>query len=303
MMSRLKTMLLALRERLADGIAEAALRSPGLENRLRTLAPLLNGLRVFEGLQRRVIDRLVRGLPERGRECRWLKVGGINLLYDLSSDQAGRLHYFAGLPYEADTTEFLLSHLPVGGTFADIGANHGYFTVASALKVGPAGRVFSFEPNPAATERLRRHMRLNGVEDRVTVIEVALSDVDGHTAEFFVGESAETNVYGSLLPSEFALSQKWLDMLRKISVQTRTFDDWFTEVCPGRIDVMKIDVENAESLVLAGMVRTLRKAPPRAIICETEADSKSSQLLTAHGYRPTCQRSRDTRNLFLVHEA
>lgn len=298
----LRSTLLRLRDGFADKVAEAALTSPRFENALRRLAPSLNGLRVFETLQRRTIDTLVRGLPQRGRQCRRLNVAGMDMLYDLSCDQASRLHYFAGIPYEADTAEFLFSHLPVGGIFADIGANHGYFTVSAALRVGPAGRVFSFEPNPAATERLRRHAQLNEVEERVTVVDAALSDVDGQMVEFFVGASPETNVYGSLRPSTFALNQNWLDLSRRISVRTRTFDNWFAEARPGQIDVMKIDVENAESLVLAGMVRTLRVAPPRAVICETENDSESSRLLAAHGYRPRCQQSRDTRNLLLVHE-
>ncbi len=70
--------------------------------------------------------------------------------------------------------QLLLRH--VGGTFVDVGANIGSYTlVASEV---PGARVISIEPHPTAftllTENVKRNERLN-----VTCLNVALSDRDG----------------------------------------------------------------------------------------------------------------------------
>src|SRR4051794_24641093 len=50
--------------------------------------------------------------------------------------------------FEPSTVDFAVRALRSGDVFLDVGANVGYFTLAAARAVGPAGRVVAFEPLP-----------------------------------------------------------------------------------------------------------------------------------------------------------
>lgn len=50
--------------------------------------------------------------------------------------------------YEPFASQVFSSLLQEGTTVVDIGAQVGYYTVLSAARVGPSGKVFSFEPEP-----------------------------------------------------------------------------------------------------------------------------------------------------------
>src|SRR5574340_1334939 len=102
-----------------------------------------------------------------------ISVGGVLLDYDvrragdvLSMDVDG--------PWEPNDLAFVLDCLRTGGTFYDIGANLGWYSLNVALK-SPA-TVICFEPQP---ERLFKNLSLNGVEGRVFA--VALGSEHGIT--------------------------------------------------------------------------------------------------------------------------
>src|SRR5580765_7484494 len=48
--------------------------------------------------------------------------------------------------YEPRQTEVFLACVQEGDVVLDIGAHVGYYTVIAALRAGPRGRVFAFEP-------------------------------------------------------------------------------------------------------------------------------------------------------------
>jgi hypothetical protein len=54
---------------------------------------------------------------------------------------------------------------------------------------------------------------------------------------------------------------------------------------PPRIDLMKIDVEGAETQVLSGMSATFASLRPKRIICETALSSEAVKILRDRGYR------------------
>ena len=125
-------------------------------------------------LFRETTDRLVARLVRGNRAERRLRIGSVSPVFDVSSFTVkGR--YFAHVPYEPGATGLVLNTLGEGDVFVDIGANSGYFTVLAALRVGAAGRVFAFEPNPAVRQQLERHVELNAIADRVTVSDLALA--------------------------------------------------------------------------------------------------------------------------------
>lgn len=75
---------------------------------------------------------------------------------------------------EPETLEWI-DKLPEGAVLWDVGANVGLYSVYAALR--RKCRVFAFEPSVFNLELLARNVSLNGVQDYVTLVPLALSDV------------------------------------------------------------------------------------------------------------------------------
>src|SRR3989338_1456585 len=135
-----------------------------------------------------------------------------------------------------------------GAVVYDIGAHAGFHTLLVSSLVGPAGKVFAFEPSPRNARYLRKHLEINHC-DNVTVIEAAVAEEDG-TA--FLEEDQEYTVgLTGRLSAEAG---------RKI--KTVSLDNL---VSSGRIpppEYMKIDVEGAELQVFFGAKKILSDSRP-----------------------------------------
>lgn len=104
-------------------------------------------------------------------------------------DRLGRALYYG---YQQERIELSLFEqvCPIGGHIWDVGANFGLYTVKSARRVGPAGKVHAFEPGAFARKLLLTNLAANRVEDRVVVHDTALADRDGTGTFFETEESA-----------------------------------------------------------------------------------------------------------------
>lgn len=139
--------------------------------------------------------------------------------------------------------------LKPGMTAVDIGANVGYFTLLMASRVAPAGRVVSIEANPTLAELLGESIRMNGLEEMVTVHNTAVAD-RAREVDFYI--TPDRNLNGCIMQDEWrtAIDPKYL---RKVDAVAP--DDLLAGI--GRVDIVKIDVEGAEHLVWKGLERTL----------------------------------------------
>ncbi len=270
-----------------DGIIEAMTRHPALEPWVIRSGQLIHKVPWLGTLYRHV--RL--GLARNTALIRSIEIGPHQLWFDVSHFTASSA-YFLGSPYEPDVTAHLFSVLAPGDVFVDVGANVGYFTVLAALKVGSAGRVIAFEPNPALLPRLRQHLAMNHLEDRVQIETCALSSQSADAVPFYISPDRQNDGLSSLLLR---------DVLRageRVEISTSTFDDWIDRARPSRIDLVKIDVECAEHEVVSGMRRTFEKMPPRSIVCETSIGSAADLMLIEVGYqRLNSAQSSEVRNL------
>jgi FkbM family methyltransferase len=146
--------------------------------------------------------------------------------------------------------------------FFDIGANIGFYTLNAVKRVGATGLVAAVEPQDASRRMPERHVRLNGFQDRVRILDCPAGDSDGVAVEFF--QPSEQVHSGSSLA--FARDVDYVDRSRlNIHRKTmRTVDSLAAEL--GRDpDVLKIDVEGAELRVLRGAERVLRRRRPTAL--------------------------------------
>jgi FkbM family methyltransferase len=171
--------------------------------------------------------------------------------------------------YEPEQTRLFQAHVRPGDTVLDVGAHVGYYTVLSAVLTGPAGAVWSFEPNPRNAAFLRRHAEINGLR-HVRVEQAAVSDAEG-TARFDFGTGSGTG---------------HLSAEGDIEVRTLRLDD----VCAAHGIVpraVKIDVEGAEAAVLEGFAATVDSARP-VIFLSTHGPGPHARCvawLRARGYR------------------
>jgi len=170
-----------------------------------------------------------------------------------------------------------------GMTAFDVGANIGIYTLRAACKVGPTGAVHSFEPCPANYKRLQANVELNAFSN-VVINQAAVSDGGG---------SVSLYVYDGLNSGKHSLS---LENASSASVEVRcvTLDDYVLAKTVPAIDVMKIDVEGAEYLVLAGANRLLSCDSQPVLFCEVSdplaagfhySSREVKDLLSDYGYQ------------------
>ena len=93
--------------------------------------------------------------------------------------------HMLGQEYDSAVAAFLQKRVRPGDVCFDVGANVGVYVLQFAYWSAPGGKVIAFEPNPATERILRRHISINGLEDRVDVVPNAVGSADGN-AQFFL---------------------------------------------------------------------------------------------------------------------
>ena len=130
----------------------------------------------------------------------------------------------------------------------DIGANFGLYAVTSAL-VRPDLRVEAFEPVSRTRAKLIRNIALNGLEDRIRVHPIALSDAEG---EAEIAIDPRSSGLSTLSASADEAARR--DFSTAETVRTARLDALFQP--RGETLALKIDVEGHAPATLAG-ARTL----------------------------------------------
>ncbi|MDP8235650.1 MAG: FkbM family methyltransferase [Candidatus Erginobacter occultus] len=167
-----------------------------------------------------------------------------------------------------------------GMTVYDVGTYIGFFTLLLSRAVGDTGRVIALEPNPETHRRLLRNLRLNRRENVQTLM-LAAADKSGR--EIF--QTAKNN----LAPEAHLVTSATVpepDPAPKVEVETVALDDLVFDRGFPRPDLLKIDVEESEARVLAGMDRILKECRP-VIVCEThglDASREVARALRRHRY-------------------
>jgi FkbM family methyltransferase len=153
-----------------------------------------------------------------------------------------------------DESRLLQSLFPPGGTFFDVGANHGVYSLMASYIGGPDSVVCAFEPQPRLAEALRISKKTNEFA-QLRIYELALGDQDGQN-DFFIPDTGSG--VGSLLRDHASQTGP----VRQTIVKIATLDSIFRKENLHRLDVIKIDVEGAELEVLRGARETLERFHP-----------------------------------------
>jgi FkbM family methyltransferase len=160
------------------------------------------------------------------------------------------VHFFG--TYEPEVRTEIRRVLGPGDVAVDVGANVGWHTLLMAACVGPAGRVYSFEPNPTTRGRLQAAVAANELS-QVTVESRALAE-----ANRLAGFAAPAA--GHVWDGTGRLTAEAPGGLG--SVECITLDAFVAEGGIDRLALVKIDVEGWELAVLRGAGRVLETLRP-----------------------------------------
>jgi FkbM family methyltransferase len=150
--------------------------------------------------------------------------------------------------YESVVFRAFTDLLRPGMTVFDVGANVGIYAIAAARGVAPHGRVVAFEPARSAAEVMVDHLRLNGVQDAVEVVEAVVDERSGTTEFWEQGATAASSVVEAAARIGERFSGEAAVLFERASV---SIDD-FCRQRGAFPDVLKIDVEGAEGRVVRG---------------------------------------------------
>lgn len=175
--------------------------------------------------------------------------------------------------YEPRKFDNLTRFLPTGGGFVDVGAHIGDFTVWAAKVGGPDARVLAIEPSPDTVQQLHRAVLRNGISRQVRVEQCAASAEEGTVELLMTPQSGTHSIVEGPLHS--------MDRFRpqsRVPVRTLPLDDLIDRAGLARVDVVKIDVEGAELLVLAGAKGLLANGKPLVLLIDLHFGVDTDEL-------------------------
>lgn len=208
-----------------------------------------------------------------GRADRWVVIddfeGNLRIRLDRSAQMAS-LIYWRGI-HSFSEASLIRRFLPRDGVFLDVGANQGELTLVAA-RCAPQGRVFAFEPVPQWFALLQENVGLNAMP-HVRMVNAALAESEG-THEMFTASDPDATAGCHEGLSSF---HRRGDHDRLVGTfPTLSLDAFAEREGLDRLDMVKLDVEGAEPLVLAGGRKTLSRHRP-ALILEWNPDMLAGQ--------------------------
>lgn len=153
----------------------------------------------------------------------------------------------------------------------DVGANIGQYALYFAYQ---GKKVYAFEPMPSMIEKLRQHIAMNHLEDKITLVTKALTS-ENATLKFSLPKSENSGTASLVL----GRSQNTDEIIEVEGVMLDTLVA--SGVIQEPVDLIKIDIEGAELFALKGMKELLAKQHKPVLILEMNED-----MMKLAGYHP-----------------
>lgn len=190
-----------------------------------------------------------------------VEMGSLSVLVSTADRTIARSVYTSGDwdPLLVGTVFRALDELGVtyrGTTFLEVGANFGVYALPAVTDYGFA-RAIAYEPDPQAFDLLEQNVERNGLAERVTVHNAALSSTPGElTLRLGTFNAGDNRIVDAADAGQAT-----------VRVPARTFD---AEVDAGRVDphelgLVWLDVQGHEYEVLLG-ARALLESPAALVV-------------------------------------
>ena len=175
-----------------------------------------------------------------------------------------------------------------GDVVYDIGANIGLYC-RFMVQCFKSSHVYAFEPVETNRLLIARNMAIAARSNQVTILPCAVADNDG-TAEFEIDDlTSNTGALCAVTHGKASESRAQYGLPPVTTrVQIARLDTLIESQCLATPDVIKIDVEGAESMVLDGSRNLLSAHRPRLAIELHNADVGRSVLQTLWSYGYHC---------------
>jgi FkbM family methyltransferase len=202
---------------------------------------------------------------------------GIHINLDPSRSGLEKWVFYTGI-YEITISKLLLQNAPINGVCLDIGAHLGMHTLKLARKVGPNGKVFSFEVNPLTAKELAANIERNGFKN-VEIINKAVHNCSGIVVPIHIRSLGMNSMYEDHDTSSYT---------NIIQADTISIDDFMKDY--DRVDVIKIDIEGNDFNAIIGAKETIRKYKP-FISFEFSSDVSYQIVYEAFDFLQSCSYS------------
>ena len=187
--------------------------------------------------------------------------------------------------YEIKEINYFRKQLKSGDYIVDIGANHGFWGISLGQSTSSA-KIYLLEANPELIRRLKKTTRLKP-KLPIQILPYAITDGEIKEIEFYLPVDNLSGL-GSIVLHRVADENGYLKIDQKTTVPARSLDQlWQSDQLQG-MDLVKIDVEQAEDSVIRGGLQVIKKFLPRLIMVETSNQSWAFQQLLQIGYETFC---------------
>lgn len=185
-------------------------------------------------------------------DCAWQQ--GCFVVRTLDGAEVRSVREFDPAPLVSD---FAGVEFGPGSVALDVGANIGAVTCWLSRRIGTAGRVVAFEPDPDNLAILRQNLALNDVE-RIDLVERGAwseaGELEFHAGGGYTSSFCRTS-YVERRPERFHTTR----------IPVTTIDAEVVALRLPRVDLIKMDIEGAEGPALQGAADTLRRWRPVVI--------------------------------------
>jgi len=169
---------------------------------------------------------------------------------------------------------YLLRNNLNSGIFIDIGAHIGKYSIFLSKYFS---KIIAIEPDKNNFNLLSKNIRINKLEDKIFLLNIAILDKEKFVWFFEYEDSVKSSIKKSKIET----------LIEKYKVRSISLDELVERlgIDVEKIRLIKIDVEGAEFEVIKGAIRTLKNSKPILLIEIKKNEVKILKLLKHLGYK------------------
>lgn len=182
------------------------------------------------------------------------------VMFSNNDDPAAQVYFWYGPnQFESLSLRFWRELVRTSTHVFDVGAFTGVYALATT-RTSAEAQVYCFEPIGGSLSRLLVNLAVNPQTQNVKTFKAAVGDTDGSSDMKLFKDPYTLSASSSLVPK----GDK--QIVSRENVQTIRLDTFVRDHNVAGVDLVKVDVERAEKMVVAGMPDILRNFRPHLLV-------------------------------------